>query len=758
MRRLSVLLAFLMCIFAMPVWAQIGNWQETPQASTRLIASTRVTEPGKLYAGLQLKLAPGWHAYWRSPGDAGLPPQPEWGKSVNLDKATLLFPWPTRYAAQGLETYGYEGEVLFPVEIIKKNAADAVDLNAKMSLLVCSDICVPAPFDISLSIPANFASPEAADEATSLLAAGFKKVPKVDDGQGLHLLSATLSQEDGHGVIELAYAGGSFTDAEIVGEVGDGSTIPIAQTKLVPEKGLAVGMLDANAPKDLAGKELTFTLVDKTNQQAVEKKLVLGSADVMPPPLAAPVPVVTTALDPITAFRNFNAVYSVAMARAMEISNIEEREGVIRALNQKRATYASAAEAAREVFNIEAQKLALDPKFTDMQMIPPDMLASMADNPLMMDFMQKRAEYNLKNSQHLVADAPAPMPNFWAMIIFALIGGLILNLMPCVLPVLAIKSLSFINHGGGTPAGVRLSFLATSAGILVSFFVMAACIIGLKQFGMSVGWGVQFQHPAFLIFLIVILVLLAANLWGFFEITLPRFLADRLSWTQGHGNLAKDFLYGAFATLLATPCTAPFLGTAVSFALAAGPREILAVFVALGVGLAAPFLMIAAFPKSATLLPHPGKWMVVLKRVLAALLFLTALWLGYVLSMQVGEKHGVQEARWIMFDETQITSSVSQGKIVFVDVTADWCLTCQANKRFVIDKADVQQALSNDRIILMKADWTKPDETIAAYLKKNMRYGIPFNVIYGPSAPQGVILPELLTQKAILEGLQKAGL
>lgn len=651
-KRFTSIFFLCLALLAPAAQAQTGVWQEGEQASLRLIASTRAGIAGKLYAGLQLRLQPGWHVYWRSPGDAGIPPQPDWKESANLAGTLLLFPWPEHSSMQGLETYGYGGVVTFPVEIKKTDPGAELNLKTQMTLLVCADICVPVPFDVALNLPANFASPEGGDEATSLISDALKHVPKQDDGSGFHLRQATLSGKGAARAIEVHYmVPQTLSSAELIVEVGDGSTVPLTHTQVKATENIFFANLGENAPADLAGKELTFTLIDKEHVQAVEKKMKLegvGGASIMPPPAAVP----TTPI---------------------------------------------------------------------MKSMP----------------------------------APEP-PDFWLMIAFALIGGLILNLMPCVLPVLALKSISFIQHGGGTPSGVRLSFLFTSFGILSSFLVMACAIISLKQAGMSVGWGVQFQHPAFLIFLISILLLFAANLWGFFEIPLPRFFADRLSWTHGHGNLAKDFFYGAFATLLATPCTAPFLGTAVSFSLAGGAKEILSIFMALGLGLAAPFLLIALFPATATWLPKPGKWMEGLKKFLSLLLLITALWLGMVLFNQFTGKQA-EESQWQKFDESKIAAYVSEGKTVFVDVTADWCLTCQANKRFVLDTEEMKQELSQPDIILMKADWTKPDKVIADFLMKNHRYGIPFNTIYGPGMPMGVPLPELLTQDAVREGLKKVG-
>jgi len=393
-------------------------------------------------------------------------------------------------------------------------------------------------------------------------------------------------------------------------------------------------------------------------------------------------------------------------------------------------------------------------------------------------------------------------------ILFAILGGFILNMMPCVLPVLSLKILNLVGHGGAHASVVRRSFLMTAAGILFSFLVLAALTILLKEFGLTLGWGVQFQQPLFLVCLILLLTFFAANMWGLFEIRLPSWLADNLSKTTYHPKLAGDFAIGAFATLLATPCTAPFLGTAVGFALASGPRDILVIFVALGFGMILPYLTIAFFPRFATSLPKPGKWMATLRHVLGVALASTAFWLTWVLSAQITARFAAlvglfmtgillllclrkanaslkllrrgmiifalaafgatlggsilpkppaqTDLLWTPFDERAIEADLQEGKTVFVDVTADWCLTCKANKKFVLSQGDIAQRLFHSDIITMQADWTNPDPAITAFLHKYGRYGIPFNVVFGPGAPQGMVLPELLTPASVTKALDQA--
>jgi suppressor for copper-sensitivity B len=259
--------------------------------------------------------------------------------------------------------------------------------------------------------------------------------------------------------------------------------------------------------------------------------------------------------------------------------------------------------------------------------------------------------------------------------------------------------------------------------------------------------------------------------------------------------------------LLATPCTAPFLGTAVGFALASGPREILIIFAALGFGMALPYLTVAIMPSLATCLPRPGVWMMHLRHLLAWALALTALWLIWVLAAQISPRgafvvgicmlailglFGLQhyrarsyiafgiasfailafgtvlvgslapkpppqiDAAWQRFDEAEVAREVKEGKTVFVDVTADWCLTCKANKKFILAGEEVSQRLFHSDIIPMQADWTNPDPVISAFLQKYGRYGIPFNAVFGPGTPQGLVLPELLSTKAVMEAIDKA--
>jgi suppressor for copper-sensitivity B len=353
--------------------------------------------------------------------------------------------------------------------------------------------------------------------------------------------------------------------------------------------------------------------------------------------------------------------------------------------------------------------------------------------------------------------------------------------------------------------------VASSAGIVVSFLVLGAILVSFKATGASVGWGIQFQHPWFLTALIVLVTLFACNLWGVVELRLPRWTTD-IAASPSTAGLSGNFATGALATLLATPCSAPFVGTAVGFALAAGPADILAVFATMGAGLAAPYLSVAAFPSLARLLPRPGRWMGVVRFVLGTLLLGTAIWLLTVLAAVAdiwtvawvaglvglaavllgvrrwmvrttwarlvsvatatacvvaafavpavpGTSPNTQQSpgtSWHRFAEDDIAALVRAGVVVVVDVTAEWCLTCKVNEKMTLSTPAVLHAFADERVVAMRGDWTRPDARISAYMARFGRYGVPFNAVYGPGYPDGHVLPELLTPGVVTAAVDRA--
>jgi suppressor for copper-sensitivity B len=674
-------------------------WSDTEFTQVRLISATdTVGESPALLFGLHFRMAPGWKIYWRSPGDAGFPPALNWTRSVNLTSARIAWPAPRRFSILGFETAGYEDEVVLPLQVKINNAGQQATLSGEVNFLTCEKICIPYQVPLSLTLPPG---PSMPSRDAHLINRFAERVPRNGNNHGLQLAGTEIiTAEDSTSLriaIQANVKGGPLVSPDVFIE-GLPELIFGRPTVDIPNGGhrtvlkVPVDGMESSAVS-LFGKLLTLTVVD--GLRAAEWQVTAGGGISF-----EPLPAATTA-------------------------------------------------------GLE--------------------------------------------------------PQLFLILMFSLLGGLILNLMPCVLPVLSLKLLAVVGHGSRDRRDIRAGFIASSAGIVATFLALAIGLASLKASGSAIGWGIQFQQPLFLVVMVVVLTLFACNLWGYFDINLSPTVAKAAARTRPSRGLGGHFMTGAFATILATPCSAPFLGTAIGFALSRGTGEIMAVFFCLGLGLALPYLAVAAFPRLATWLPQPGRWMVVLRRILGVSLATTAVWLISVLAAQVGATAGglvalfmaaiivilAQTFRWPQrrhlssaavvvlvsaalftpfwmpgdkmeyrqpaadtvwqpFDELAIAGLVASGKVILVDITADWCLTCTVNKAVVLERGAIRERLGGDSIVAMQGDWTRPDAAIARYLAQFGRYGIPFNVVYGPRAPQGIPLPEVLTTYTVASSLDAA--
>jgi suppressor for copper-sensitivity B len=397
------------------------------------------------------------------------------------------------------------------------------------------------------------------------------------------------------------------------------------------------------------------------------------------------------------------------------------------------------------------------------------------------------------------------------MLLLAMLGGLILNAMPCVLPVLSLKLFGLVKSAGEGRRPVVFGSLATAAGIVLSFWLLAAAAVAARSAGQAVGWGVQFQEPLFVALLTVIVLLFCLNLWGLFEIPLPGRLA---AWADSgsRSGLPGHLASGLFATLMATPCSAPFLGTALGFALGQPAATVFAAFTAIAVGMSLPYLALAAFPAALRLVPRPGAWMDRLKTVMGFLLAAAAVWLFYVLAAQLSRErlaflqlavlamalfvwwaHVSQGAwrrvaavaalgsvlttlalaagggtvtagapkssagliDWLVWDRAEAEGLAAEGRLVFVDVTADWCFTCKVNERLALETTEVAAAFDRFQVVAMKADWTNRDDAVTAFLADHGRYGIPFYLLYRPGR-EPHLFSELITKDLVIAALDEA--
>jgi len=403
---------------------------------------------------------------------------------------------------------------------------------------------------------------------------------------------------------------------------------------------------------------------------------------------------------------------------------------------------------------------------------------------------------------------PAPVSNFdfislLAILTTALIGGIILNVMPCVLPILSLKALSLVKKSGHVRAHTAKYGIAYTLGVLLSFLVIALFIIGLQQGGEAVGWGFQMQSPIFVGFLIYLLFLVGLNLSGAFYLPV---LFGGLGRDIGHGNsLRGSFFTGILATLVATPCTAPFMASAVGAALLLPPWAALLVFLTLGFGLALPFLLISIFPSLLKFLPRPGAWMEQFKEFLAFPIYASVVWLLWVLGKQTGidgvalslcgllliifmiwlqkvnsrcniffrafflvaamimlmailftlGKTNIVTVNSIPYSASELARLRKDNKAVYVDVTAAWCITCQLNKNIALDTKNTQAALKDNDVTLMVADWTNQNPEITAFLHSFGYNGVPLNVFYPKDSGAPVILPQILSERLVIETVSK---
>jgi DsbC/DsbD-like thiol-disulfide interchange protein/cytochrome c biogenesis protein CcdA len=349
------------------------------------------------------------------------------------------------------------------------------------------------------------------------------------------------------------------------------------------------------------------------------------------------------------------------------------------------------------------------------------------------------------------AGSPLPAPgSLLGTLLLAFVGGMILNLMPCVFPVLGIKILGFVNQSGHDRRKVTLHGLVFALGVLLSFWALAGVLLALRAGGSQLGWGFQLQSPAFVFCMAAFLLIFALNMSGLFEVGLSATgVGGNLQMKEGFGG---SFFTGALATLVATPCSAPFLAPALGAALSLSAVESFLVFTAIAVGLALPYLLLSIFPAAVRLLPRPGAWMETFKQLMAFPLYATVGWLLWVLAGQTKD----DDNALLLITFGFVLVAMAAGKFVYVDFTARWCATCQTNKAAVFHSDQVLAELKKKNVVLLRGDWTNRDPKITAELARWNRSAVPFNLIYAPGKPEPVVLPELLTPDRVLAEFAQA--
>jgi thiol:disulfide interchange protein len=664
-----------------------------------LIAETRSIVPGRsFHVALRQQIESGWHTYWLNPGDAGLPTTIDWSLPRDFKSGPILWPRPERIAYGPVVDYGYEDEVLLPVDIdVPSTVAlgSNVVVTAHASWLVCSDTCIPEDADLSISVPVA-AETEPDPDWAERLASARAQLPLPNPFP----------------------TAASATAESIVLHIAMGNAEKLRDVLFFP---IDRDVIDNDAPQTPVAESggLTLTL----------------RRDVTRPAPAA--------LNGLLVFHD-SATQTDTGRQAIAISS-----------------------------------------------------------PI----------------KPATANDVGQLAFVWALVLAAA-GGLLLNLMPCVLPVLSIKAFGLAQHAQSAAREVRLQGIAYTAGVLASFAGIAAVLLGMRNAGAEIGWGFQLQSPLFVAAMIYVLFAVGLNLSGVFS------FGERIAGAAGelssHTGYSGSFLTGALATLVATPCTAPFMAAALGYAITQPWYRSFLIFEAVGFGMALPYLAIAFSPRLRRFLPKPGSWMLGLKQFLAFPIYGTAVWLTFVLAKESGElpvttvlsglvliafaawlyevvrhrehrwrpwglaasalpligalailplvandgslrANAVAEdnggIRWQPFSASKLDELRARGRPIFVDFTADWCITCKINERVVLESPAVVEAFASNEVAALRADWTRQDAAITRVLEANARAGVPLYLFYpkpgaqGPR-PEAIVLPQILTAATILREMQ----
>ncbi len=660
---------------------------KTQHLTAELVAaSPNIAPGGTLQAGLVLTLEPHWHVYWINAGDSGEPPRINWTLPPGITAGSMQFPVPSRLPLGPLMDFGYENVAAFPVQITAAKGAKTgpVHLDAKVSWLVCREVCIPGKAHLGLNLTVTPGAASA--QSTGAVADALNLIPKPAPSD-----------------VKFTVMGGK-TDFVLT---------------------LITGHKEANAE---------FYPFDQDQIANAAPQIV----ELLPNGVRLRV---KRAEDLTKLPAQFHGVFKLSVTQAYDVTASVTPGEVATAAGTKPANSASG------ITTITAIGLAF-------------------------------------------------------------LGGIILNLMPCVFPVLFLKGLALVQSSGEERSRLRSHGLVYTLGILVSFWIIVAVLLGLRAGGAQAGWGFQLQSPTFLAILASGIFFFALSLAGQFDVG--------LSFTSVGGELAQkqgltgSFFTGVLATIVATPCTAPLMGAAIGFALAQPAGITFAVFTALGLGLATPYLLLSFQPAWTRILPRPGAWMEIFKQLTAVVFFATVIWLTYVygslFATGTGGGQGVYRvalllgcflliavAGWVLgrwparwpstiaavlvaaigltiplyqpkdttlvwqpYSQQTLDQARASGHPVFIDFTAAWCLSCQVNERLVLRSAEVQRQFADHKLTLLKADWTQYDPEITKELASLNRSGVPTYVIYPatPNAPADV-LPELLTKDVVLAAITR---
>ena len=740
--------------------AQYAGTQGNRYVKTELLADKSSFQPRELGVeslarlGVRFKIEPGWHIYWKNSGESAVPTSIDWQLPEGWSLGPLQWPSPEKYIERGnIITYGYSDEVLLFADLYGPPVIPAKNTLANISARVRWLVCkdVCVPGESELEISRRFST--GLPEAPAKDFAVFEKWKTqmpVSELEGIKLEAITK-----HDILA----------------AGSESTLALVVSGFAP------------APlKNLYEHVQVFPYAsDAVNLGPVELFSAAEGSAVFKMPLSL-----------VTGTKPGGYTASGILLLSSELLT-EEQD---RAIEWKQSFvvekgFSVSENTAWEKIVTDAESLG-SPKFREH------------------DFQKK---FNVDKSENLAEQDPLGV-DFLLALLAAFLGGLLLNLMPCVLPIISIKVFGFLKCKDQDARIGRLSAYAFSFGVLSTMLVLALLIISLKSIGIQLGWGFQFQHPGFVLILLFTIFVLSLGFFEMYSINLPG-LRTIGSWElKFNSHIAKNFFDGVIASILSTPCTAPFLGTALAFAFTQTPAKTIAIFLMIGLGLSLPYAFLSTHPKFLSILPKPGPWMSRFRQLMGIFLLGTGVWLLFVLHHLSGEGamwgiallfttycalwvynwlssmnfQGLGKALafsliiigamvvwpkvhardtpaqqsaqaiipWRPYSESLLSELVSAGQTVFIDFTATWCITCKANEYFVIEDVNVARVLEQKGIVPLKADWTNGDAEVTQALKRYGGHGVPYYVLLSPKLEQPLVLPTLLTQQLLLEAFADA--
>jgi thiol:disulfide interchange protein DsbD len=731
---LGGLVSALVCLG--PTQAQFATDPGVDHAHASLVSATDALVPGKTnWVGIRIRHDAHWHTYWVNAGDAGLPTRVQWTLDHGVTAGDIQWPLPQRMVSAGLANYGYDGTVVLPVAIAVPAATPPgtiLHLQGRVDWLVCNDMCIPGGGSIALDLPVRGADQTHVSSDAPAIAAARARVPQTISLKQLSVRHQGTS-------VTLSFDADPSTTRWQFFPLQNGTINGAHEPAVQRHERLVTLRLAAADPFE--GKSLHGVLVANDGMGNPG-----GWAGIVQQPLGD----VVTKGSPTSG-------------------------------------------------GIDA---------------PPSSAADPgASNPATPTTVPQ------------AAPAPASRLTLGLSILGAFLGGLILNLMPCVFPVLSLKLMALVQHRTESPARMRGHGYAFAAGVVLSFVALATLLIVLRTAGDQIGWGFQLQSPVVVSALITLFFLIGINLLGAFEFTLGSSLINRVAGgstgSDDGESMITSFSTGVLAAVVASPCTAPFMGAALGFALTQASVVSLLIFASLGLGMAAPYVVLTHMPTWLARLPRPGAWMEHMKQIMAFPMFLTCVWLFWVLGQQAditaaagvlmvlvvvalwawstglaqrgapryrwlaraalvvaafstlavwpllrgdaqvnaaADTHGsaLVENGWQAWNPTVQQQALAAHTPVFVDFTAAWCITCQANKKLVLHNTKVQAAFRAHGVSLLLADWTRRDESISAELTRFARSGVPLYVYYDATG-KAHVLPEILSVDGVLDTLAAAG-